>query len=626
MDINKTLQKLDELFATKQITKVEGFLEEQISIALSEGDNNALITLLNEMIGFQRDTSQYDKAIDYSKKVLTLMESLGLDQTTYYGTTLINVANAYRAAHMLEESMECYKKVFKLYEGKVSKTDFNYASLYNNMSLLYQEMNDYEKSVESLFKALEIVKMYPEAIIQLAVTYGNIGQSLLKLGKVEEALEYLNNAYEIFLKDEEKDFHYGATVAALGEAAYKKGQYEKAKSFYEEALYEINKNVGETEAYMITKSNLKRVEDILKRQDSERDNKETNNKETNNKEINIKEINNKQEKKNVVKCQTKNEKNQETNQDANQERNQERSQETNKTYNNLMRKNKNDFVEIFNALMDKFPDYKNKMAAGLVGEGSECFGFDDEYSRDHDFSGGFNVWLPDEVYRVVGLDMQRVYDELVETFIGKDAFITKEGSGRTGIKSINTFYEEILGKEEYIGLSNNDLKTWLEVDEWKLATATNGNVFIDNYGEFSIIREKLLDYYPEQVWKRRLANELYNFSQKGQYNYERMMKRGEGVTASIILSDFMRHTMNIVYILNKKYAPYYKWQHKGMNNLERLAGVMDILNAINDMPKGDERIVLTIEIIARIILSEMKEQGLVTGDDTYLEMHICEMI
>ena len=46
-------------------------------------------------------------------------------------------------------------------------------------------------------------------------------------------------------------------------------------------------------------------------------------------------------------------------------------------------------------LEEEFPETLAFLAVGLVGSGSECYGFDDEISRDHDFTRGFAVWLTD---------------------------------------------------------------------------------------------------------------------------------------------------------------------------------------------------------------------------------------
>ena len=49
-----------------------------------------------------------------------------------------------------------------------------------------------------------------------------------------------------------------------------------------------------------------------------------------------------------------------------------------------------------NMLKTEFPDLLPFLCVGLVGSGSECYGFDDEISTDHDFEPGFCIFIPGE--------------------------------------------------------------------------------------------------------------------------------------------------------------------------------------------------------------------------------------
>lgn len=287
-------------------------------------------------------------------------------------------------------------------------------------------------------------------------------------------------------------------------------------------------------------------------------------------------------------------------------------------------------------LETQFPQIIDQTAAGLVGQGSECFGFDDEISMDHDYGPSFCIWLPREVYDKYGKQMQAAYDALPQEFMGYAGRVTEEqGQGRVGVLCLEDFYRGILGCDN-VPVTNQE---WLNVLEENLATATNGAVFIDRLGRFSAIREELMKYYPREVWIRRLVQSMAKAAQSGQYNYARAMKRGERIAAELALTEFIRESMKIVYLLNKQYAPYDKWMHRGMKGLSVCPEIGEMLNLlytidpaeawegvspadyVYNLNTNDGR-VLVIEAVCNIIVQELNAQGLSDQQDNFLQNHL----
>lgn len=586
MDINNILAEYDSMFGRCELADIETFLKNNIEKAKDTGDYGVVITLLNEIIGFCRDTTQREKALGYCATLIDVMHQLRLQGRVEYATSLLNIANAYRAFGLCKESIDLYEQVYENYKINVEPNSFAYASLYNNWSLVYQETEEFEKAKELLLKALAVVDLYEDAMIPQANTRTNLAATLLQIGTDEayaDAMKYLQEALVVYERDGGKDFHYGAALVAMGDACFTKQNYEDAAEYYQRGMDEIEKHVGKTDNYdrVLEKYNL--CCGYVKQNDEKKDKWTTN---------------------------------------------LERSRTFYEQYGKPM-------------LHKYFAEYEHRIAVGLVGEGSDCFGFDDNISTDHDYGIGFCMWLTQQDYDAIGMELQKRYRELLFEYSGElgtqkyNRFL----DDRRGVFTINAFCNQILGTK--LNFEENYNIDYLTISEEKLATLTNGEVFCDELGSFLAIRKHLKDYYPDKVWRLRLAQSLHEFAQYAQSNYSRMMARKDYVTAMLCVAKATESAMNLVYLLNRVYAPYYKWKKKGISKLSRLQNVSTLLEKITLLPMQKEawkqvsynsttineadQCVLLFEEIARLLLQELQKQNLVDGKDTFLEIY-CQQI
>jgi len=600
MNLEKILAQYDAMFGKNSLDEIEEYLAKTMKEAKTKSEEGILITLLNEMIGFCRDTTQKDKALYYCAELQEELKRMKLEGRIDYATSLLNVANAYRAFGLLDESLNLYRIVEATYQRQVAPTDFMYASLYNNWSLLYQEMQDYKSARDMLLKALVIADSYEEAVIPQATTRANLAATLLQIGTdeaYEQAIEYLKEALAVHEKDGGGDFHYGAVLVAMGDAYSFKKDYANAAVYYEKGLGEIEKHVGRTDNYARVEEKLHYVEQFIKDCPKETLSKE-------------------------------------------------------EWIPNLVR-SKNLYEEYGKAMLhEKFADYEGRIAVGLVGEGSDCFGFDDMISTDHDYEPGFCMWLTQSDYELIGGALQAEYEKLIQRHCkenGRNLFL----QGRRGVFSVNGFYNRMLGTEidfETIvqeGMLFKAAIPYENIAESALAAAVNGEVFADKAGWFTGVRECLKRYYPKDLWCRKLAQGLHDFSQYGQSNYARMMARKDYVTARICLGKAVEAAMDIVYLLCGEYAPYYKWKKKGLEKLAEqghsfVTGILPVLEQIAVLPNQDaawenvsydaavinekDACVVLLEKVAQCLVVQMQAQNLIRLTGTFLENYITQIL
>lgn len=188
---------------------------------------------------------------------------------------------------------------------------------------------------------------------------------------------------------------------------------------------------------------------------------------------------------------------------------------------------------------------------------------------------------------------------------------------RVGVSDLRSFYLQYTGLD-HAPASNAE---WLRIPEQALGTCTNGVVFSDRLGVFSEWRERILQFYPEDVRLKKIASRCFTAAQAGQYNFSRSIKRKEYFAARYSEIKFCADTISLVFLLNRKYTPFYKWMHRGVRDLsilgEPVARMIDDLTRETSKDEQAKR----IEEISGLLIAELRREGLSSSSSDFLLEH-----
>jgi len=273
-------------------------------------------------------------------------------------------------------------------------------------------------------------------------------------------------------------------------------------------------------------------------------------------------------------------------------------------------------------LQRDFPEASARVAVGLVGNGSECFGYDDELSRDHDWGVDFFLWIREKDRSALIAPLSTWKQEILRSVPPELSRRRSSYGGDVGVMTVGDFYNSLIG----VPRCPESLAEWRQAPEENFAIAVNGDVFYDPCGEFTAVRKALQGYFPEDLRLKRTAAACMALAQTGQYNFLRMAKREDWVTVLHTRTMFSDEAIALVFLLNRVYRPYYKWAWRRMMELpilgrdvgEELRGLA-LSSGFEEEALLDQR--ARMEHVCGLLRAELSRQGLSDSDDWFLAGH-----
>ncbi|HEY9289959.1 MAG TPA: DUF4037 domain-containing protein [Microlunatus sp.] len=221
--------------------------------------------------------------------------------------------------------------------------------------------------------------------------------------------------------------------------------------------------------------------------------------------------------------------------------------------------------------------------ACLIGEGSEVLGYDTERSTDHEWGPRLQMFV--DAGDVMPL-RDRLEAALPSTHRDHPVRWFSLAAGTT------THHIEVDTTKSWLGhhlptipFDGPDTAAWLAVPQQHLLQLTAGEVFHDDLGQLTNLRQTFR-WYPLDVWRWMIATQWHLIG-NAEPLAARAFEAGDERGARVLIGRLCRLIMEMTFLQEQQYRPYDKWFGSGFAALSGSAAIGPLIDtALHERPSS----------------------------------------
>ena len=213
--VKRIIDKMNQYMSRLDYQGAERHLNYWLQEAEMLGDRRGALTVLNELIGHDRKTSQEEAFHRHSTQALRLLYQLKITDGVTAGTTYINIGTAEYVFRHYERSIDMFTKALDAFQHSREVSADLMGGLHNNMGLTLTALKRYDEAINAYETALSWMSRQNGTEPEQAETLLNMANTLeyqygmeQAEGRIYTLLDRAEQLLDASVKEHDGYYHY----------------------------------------------------------------------------------------------------------------------------------------------------------------------------------------------------------------------------------------------------------------------------------------------------------------------------------------------------------------------------------------------------------------------------------